>query len=161
MPEVVADSSPIISFARAGQVHLLRAVLPEIIIPDAVYDEIAGVGVGRAGADVVREGDWIVRASVADLAILESINPHLHLGEREAIALAMERGLGLLIDELGGRREARRLGIPVVTSLLALREARVIGLVDRIQPVLDQLLATGFRLSQRLYQDFLSELGEL
>lgn len=160
MPPVVADSSPIISLARAGQGPLLRAVLPEIIIPDAVYHEIA-VGVGRAGADVVREGDWIVRVSLADLAILESINPHLHLGEREAIALAMERGLGLLIDEVSGRREALRLCIPVVTSLLVLREARAIGLIERVQPVLDQLLSTGFRLGQRLYQDFLSELGEL
>ena len=161
MPPVVADSSPIISLARAGYIHLLRSVLPEIIIPDAVYHELAVDGGGCAGADEVREGDWIVRVSLADSAILDGINPHLHEGERQAIALALERDLGLLIDELGGRREAQRLGIGVVTSLLVLREARRLGLIDKVQPVLDQLLATNFRLSQRLYQEFLSELGEI
>lgn len=147
--------------SRAGQVNLLRAVLPEIIIPAAVYEEIAEAGAGLAGADIVREGGWILQVPLADSASLSDINPHLHQGEREAIALARERGLALLIDELGGRREAQRIGLPVVTTLLVLRESRRLGLVERVQPVLDQLLATSFRLSTRIYQEFLSEIGEL
>lgn len=37
---VVSNSGPIISFARANSLDLLREVLQEITIPEAVYEDI-------------------------------------------------------------------------------------------------------------------------
>jgi predicted nucleic acid-binding protein len=37
---IVSDSGPIISFARAGHLDLLKQVTTELIIPDAVFEEI-------------------------------------------------------------------------------------------------------------------------
>jgi len=34
---IVSDSGPIISFARAGHLKLLRQLFQEIVIPEAVY----------------------------------------------------------------------------------------------------------------------------
>jgi predicted nucleic acid-binding protein len=39
---IVADSGPIIVFARIGRLDLLRQVVGELIIPDAVYEELVG-----------------------------------------------------------------------------------------------------------------------
>ena len=36
---MVADSGPIIAFARIGRLDLLRQVVGELVIPPAVYDE--------------------------------------------------------------------------------------------------------------------------
>ena len=42
--KIVADSGPIISFARAGRLDLLKQVTNELIIPDAVFEEIVVSG---------------------------------------------------------------------------------------------------------------------
>ena len=36
----IADAGPIISFARAGRLELLRQVVDEVWIPEAVYHEL-------------------------------------------------------------------------------------------------------------------------
>jgi predicted nucleic acid-binding protein len=56
---IVSDSGPITSFARAGRLDLLRQVVNELIIPDAVHEEIAVSGHGKPGAEEVRQGKWI------------------------------------------------------------------------------------------------------
>jgi predicted nucleic acid-binding protein len=52
---IVADSGPIISFARAGRLDLLKQVTTELIIPDAVFEEIVVSGGDRAGAEEVKQ----------------------------------------------------------------------------------------------------------
>lgn len=78
-----------------------------------------------------------------------------------AIALAIQRRLIRLIDDLAGRREARKRGVPVTGSagVLAAAERRL--LADLVRPVLDDLLMQGWRLSPRLYRRLLQDSGEL
>jgi predicted nucleic acid-binding protein len=47
---IVADSGAIIVFARIGRLDLLRQVVGELIIPDAVYEELVGRGTKRPRA---------------------------------------------------------------------------------------------------------------
>lgn len=47
---IVADSGPIIVFARIGHLDLLQQVVSELVIPDAVYEDLVIKGKGRAGA---------------------------------------------------------------------------------------------------------------
>lgn len=54
---VVADSSPIISFARAKKLRLIQGVYKNIIIPPAVYDEIVVRGKGKPGAEEIKKGN--------------------------------------------------------------------------------------------------------
>lgn len=64
---VVSDAGPIISFARADELGLLRALLPSILIPEGVYDEVAHGGAGRPGAEAVTDTTWIRS---------QAVNPH-------------------------------------------------------------------------------------
>lgn len=160
MSDIVSDASPILTYARAGELGLLRSMAPALVIPPAVRDEIVTRGAGRPGAAEVAADDWIRTRPLADPAAVRGMSAFLDEGEREAIALAQELGSRLLIDERAGRKEAARLGIPTLSTLSVLRAAKLTGAVPAARPVLDNLLQAGFRLSQRLHQEFLRDLGE-
>jgi predicted nucleic acid-binding protein len=100
---IVSDAGPIIIFARIGRLSLLHEVTDSLTIPNAVHDEIVINKGGMPGAAEVASAVWIQRAVVADRATLDRFPPGLHAGEREAIALAKERGAQLLIDEIRAR----------------------------------------------------------
>ena len=157
---IVADSGPIISFARAGRLDLLRQVVSELVIPDAVIEEILGRGQGKPGAEEVQQGSWIKQTKVQDRSPLEQMSGKLNLGEREAIALAKEIGGYLLVDEVEARKEALRLGIYFIGSLRIIKEAKDRGIIGKAKPVLDEMIASGTYIHDALYRSFLSEVGE-
>jgi predicted nucleic acid-binding protein len=64
-------------------------------------------GAGKPGSNEVQAASWIIQGAVHDRLFVEQLPARLHLGEREAIALAKERGAVLLVDEREARREAR------------------------------------------------------
>ena len=157
---VVADSGPILSFARANRLELLHQLITDLIIPDAVYEEIVIRGAGKPGSTEVQGASWIRPLPVRDRTFVDQLPPKLHLGEREAIALAKEQGAALLVDEREARREAIRQGIAVLGSLTILREAKTHGIIPRVTPILDELIAAGMYISEPLYEAFLRQLSE-
>ena len=158
--KIVSDAGPILSFARAGRLDLLRHVVGELVVPDAVVDDIVVRGKGRPGAEEVRQEAWIKREQVRDRSLVEQLSGKLDLGEREALALAKETGAALLIDEREARKEAVRLGIDHFGSLRIIKEAKDRGIIPEAKSVLDELIASGTYLSDTLYQEFLREVGE-
>jgi predicted nucleic acid-binding protein len=80
--------------------------------------------------------------SAADLALMV-----LDLGEREAIQLALERGIStVLIDEAEGRRQAERLHLEVRGTLGILERGAKLGKSD-LRRALSKLEQTNFRIS--------------
>jgi predicted nucleic acid-binding protein len=157
---MVSDSGPILSFARANRFDLLRQVVATLIIPDAVYDDIVIRGAGKPGAEEVVQSSWIRRRSVHDRTLVDQLPAQLHLGEREALALAHELGMVLLIDEREARRAAAQHQIVHVGSLRVLEEAKRRGLIPAVKPELDDLITAGMFLGENLYHAFLRSLGE-
>ena len=157
---MVADSGPILSFARANRLELLHQVVGDLTIPDAVHADIVVRGAGKPGSQEVQRSSWIQRLSVRDRALIDRLPQKLHLGEREAIALAKARGEPLLVDEREARREAICQGITVIGSLRVLKEAKDRAIIPEVKRVLDELIAAGLYVSDALYQRFLQETGE-
>jgi predicted nucleic acid-binding protein len=157
---IVSDSGPILSFARAGRLEILRQVAGEITIPGAVFEEITVGGQGKPGAGVVLAGTWIKCERVKDRSALNRLSRRLNLGEMEAVVLAGELGASLLVDEYEDRKEAERIGIEYFGSLRILKEAKERGLIQEIKPILDGLIASGTYVSDTLYQEFLRVSGE-
>lgn len=114
MNRVVCDTGPLISLEKiTGSYAFIRILYDELLIPPAVLEELT------QGAFETPE-DYLRHYGIADLLNVEKPSSasrleiqHLDRGEREAIALALERGLPLLIEEEAGRRAARGLGIPI------------------------------------------------
>jgi len=133
----IADSGPIISFARSGRFGLLQQILSELVIPDAVYEEIVIRGQGKPAAVEVQQSSWIQQAGIHDRSIPEQMPSKLNLGERKAIALPKEMGGNLLVDETEARIEALRLGIHCFGSLRVIKEAIDRRIITTAKPVLD------------------------
>jgi hypothetical protein len=158
---IVADTGPIIVFARIGRLALLQQVVETVIIPDAVYDELVTRGRGRPGADALSQSAWIQHQSISDPGATEHFPSILEQGEREAIVLAEVRQATLLVDDQRARQEAESRGIEVVGVLWILGEAKRRGFVTEIRPIIDELLAMGYWLHpERVIRPFLDEMGE-
>jgi predicted nucleic acid-binding protein len=155
--KVVADSSPIISCARAGKLHLIKGVCSNIIIPPAVYREIVIDGLGKPGDSELEDSIsvWVEVKEPSDKGIVSILNRRFGDGESEAIALAKELDFYLLVDEIKAMNEARRRGINILSTLIMLLEAKKMGLILSVKPELDEIMASGFRCSAALYEKIL------
>jgi predicted nucleic acid-binding protein len=87
---IVADTGPLIAFARLNRLALVRQVVGVVLIPDAVFDELVTRGQGRPGSAEAAEGIWIQRRSLSDSEALSQFPVTLHAGEREAIELYLD-----------------------------------------------------------------------
>lgn len=155
---IVSDTGPPISWSRAGQIALLKQLVTELVVPQAVVQELNQPG--RAGADLVGI-EWIRHFTLLPTVSLTGFPSALGDGEREAIAAAEQPGVQLLVDDLKARAEAERRGIACLTTLRLLYQAKHEGLILKVEPVLRHFTDTGFRLSNVIRQRFLIGLGEV
>lgn len=165
MPAVVSDSTPLIYLARLERLSWLRVFYGQVMIPNAVWREVAingghlpeGVSVRKA-AD---EG-WMTVETPGLLAAEFGLDEgELGAGELEAILLAKERAAVLVIDERLGRLKARHMDIDITgTGGLVLRAKRQ-GLIKSVSLELRLLLSeTTFYMSDDLFAAALAEAGE-
>ena len=103
------------------QLDLLTNFIDRVYIPKAVMNEI------QYKNDIVKvlieNSDFIETKEVSNQEILSDIEKtNLDLGETEAIALALELGLRLIIDEKTGRKIASQKGVKII-GLLGILEA--------------------------------------
>ena len=118
----VSDAGPLIHLAEIGSLELLSA-FDTLLVPETVYEEVEAGGVPAGMADLSYE---LVEADESKVGAEE-----LDAGERAAIAVAEERGIVLLTDDLAARQAASDVGVEVHGSIgvIALGYAR--GLLDR------------------------------
>jgi predicted nucleic acid-binding protein len=93
--------------------------------------------------------------------VADSALAGLDAGEREAIALAEQLSLSsgpiqLVVDELLGRREAERRGLPVIGTIGVLREAADEGLLD-LRSSIERLRQTSFHISPAILSRLLDD----
>ncbi|WP_202895440.1 hypothetical protein [Iningainema tapete] len=67
---VVSNTSPITNLATVGQLNLLQQIYTTIIIPQAVYDEMANVGYAVPGSIEVQTLPWIQTRQVTNLSLV-------------------------------------------------------------------------------------------
>jgi predicted nucleic acid-binding protein len=159
---VVCDASTLIALARIGQVDILGRVAARVMIPRAVYDEVVVKGVGKPGADEIRNAPWIETHEVADRGVVARFRVTLDAGESEAIALAQEVEADLLIlDDEEARNTARAEGLRVVGLLAFLILAKEREIISHVRPLLDALNRQGFFIGDDLYHQILRQAGEL
>ena len=88
--KAVSNSSPLINLARIGKLNLLPRIFGRIIIPNAVWQEVAVEDQDYPGADEIRQAKWIQRAAVSNRQLVHSLRQELDAGEAEVIASAVE-----------------------------------------------------------------------
>ena len=160
--KVVSNASPLINLARIGEIGLLCTLYGQVLIPEAVWQEVVLDGTGQAGATEVREASWITRRQVANRLLVRALCQELDQGEAEAIALTLEVDDALLLmDERLGRESALHMGVLCVGLVGVLIEARHKALIAGLKPYLDASRdVAGFRLSEELYATVLRDAQE-
>jgi len=160
---VVSDTSPILNLARISRLELLPSLYQQVLIPDAVYEELTDSRRNVPPAITLDCTSWLVVVTVADQDRVRALRGNLDAGEAEAIALAIElRAELLLMDERRGRQRATAAGLKVVGLIGIVARAKRAGLIDHAKPVLDELIRTArFWIGSELYAEVLGELGEV
>lgn len=150
----VADSSPPHYLILIGHDFLLPALFGQVLIPPAVLAELSHP---RAPA-AVRAWSAFPPPWLA-LQRPSSIDPGIGLGigEREAIALAVETAADfLLADDRAARVAAKARGLTTVGTLGVLEMAANRGLVMDLAAAFALLKQTNFRATEAVYQTILA-----
>lgn len=157
---VVSNTTPVSNFIRIGQLALLRRVLGRIAVPVQVAEEMdRGEHILGRWRDAPGADDLFVIAP-QDGPFLRQLDLQLDAGEAGAIALAVEHGALLVIDEIAGRKVAAHHRLRITGTLGVLIEAKRQGHVPAVRPLLDALAQAQFHVSSALRARVLREAGE-
>jgi len=159
---VISDATPIISLAKIDMLDILGTFYNEVLLPQAVYDEVVRNPAFTCEAETIMNSAFIRVETVSNeqsVKILRAAG--LDLGESEAIVLADSRTDSLLLmDERKGRQIAQSMGLRVIGTLGILLQAKKLGLTPQIKPLLDVLVNANIRISDSLYNSILDQSGE-
>ena len=156
---VISDTTALIILAKSDAFSLLSNLFQKIYIPKAVYDEL------MVKDDIVnyriKEFDKIEVKPVTDMITLERIKTlKIDKGEVEAISLALELNLMLIIDERKGRKIALNQGLKIVGVLGILIEnyRKEFITLDEVKLYFLLFKEQGLRISEQLEKVFFEKL---
>ena len=130
----VSNTSPLIALKHAELLEKLNLLFQRIIIPPSVMQELS-----------VKEKEYF--RSLSFLSVEEPHDRRLVLvlktlvdeGESEAITLALEKNSLLIIDDLKGRKVARRLSLEIIGTLGILKAMKLKGIISEVKPFIERL----------------------
>ena len=154
MKRIVSDTSPLISLEKIdGGYPFFRQLYDSILVPPAVLRELAA-------GPFESEEEYLAHFEIEDLLQVGAPGhsgraeaEHLDPGEREAIALALEFNLPLLIEEESGRAVAREFGIRIsgiAGQLLRAVREETVG-IPQASRMLAELRRKG-RINQQVFE---------
>ena len=141
---IVSDTTPLHYLVLIGEIEILPALAPTIIIPSAVLQELQHE---RAPKPIKR---WLaapppwLEVRQADLSLFKS-HKKIGIGETEAIALALELRAILLVDDGDAIKEAHRLQLSTLRLFTLLEIAAAKGLLDLAEAI-EKMRRTSFHL---------------
>ena len=158
---VVSNATPLIALAKINRLAILPELLGTILVPQAVHDEVATFAPDRPGAGEIRQAKWIRTRSVIDRIKVDYLRVDLDLGESETLVLAEETAADwILLDEPKARLAAELLRRKFVGTVGLLLLAKRAGKIAALRPLLDELKAKKFYLSDKVYRAILKQAGE-
>ncbi len=149
MRKVVSNTTPIISLLKVNKLEILKELYGEVFIPFEVYREIEAGKNKDYYVDLIKI-EWIKIVKIKnEKSLLFFLD--LDKGEAEALVLANEIEADLIIlDETLGRFHAKHIGLKITGTIGILLKAKEIGIIDKIKPILNELIQKGFWLSEKL-----------
>jgi predicted nucleic acid-binding protein len=153
----VANASPVIALAKAGQLNLLASAAGELVLPEAVVAEILA-GPASDPARQALEAGWGHRVAPRNVptAVLEW---SLGAGETSVLAVALERpGSVVILDDAEARMCARTLGVPCVGTLGVVLRAKQNGHIASAAAVMRALRTAGLFLDDTLLRTVLQRV---
>ncbi|SHI76442.1 hypothetical protein SAMN05443429_10489 [Cruoricaptor ignavus] len=159
MLKVVSNTTPVLSLLKIGRLEILRELYGEILVPQAVFEEIEA-GKNKLFYQDLSLISWV---KIEEVQNKNSLAYFLDLdkGEAEAIALAVETNADLLIiDEKLGRFHAKHAGLKITGTIGVLLKAKSHGIIQQIQPLLIELRNSSTWISDKFFSEIIDLAGE-
>ncbi|KAF5414948.1 MAG: hypothetical protein C5S48_07095 [Candidatus Methanogaster sp.] len=155
---IVSDTGPLAVLFKARLLFILKEVYGEVLVPGAVKRELERK---PEGVIIFRDNPWIKTAEVTNVELVKALMLVVDYGEAEAIALALQSGSRILIDERKGRNAAMKLGLEIRGTLGLFVEAKKKNIIKSVNECIDELLAVGYYLDTQLIYGVLRKADEL
>jgi len=151
MKLIISDSTTIITLLNIDRLDVLKNIFSSVYIPNKVYDEIV------IEEQIVLDERFFITKEIEDKKLYKLLSKSLDAGESEAIILAKEMELSLIIDEKKGRKIASNLGINIFgfIGLLVLNYKKELLTKEDTLDVFYMAKEQGFRVGLRLENEFL------
>jgi len=151
MPKtIISDTSCLIILTNIGELELLNKVYGQIITTPDIAGEY-----GEALPE------WVEIIAVTDKYRQQILEMQIDKGESSAIALALEiPNSAIILDDYKARKIAEQLGISFTGTIGVIIKAKLSGIIPSIQPLLQKIKQTNFRLSPEIELLALKEANE-
>ena len=154
---IVSDTGPLAVLFKARLLFILKEVYGEVWVPEAVKRELRRK---PEGVIIFRDNPWIKTAEVTNVGLVKALMLVVDYGEAEAIALALQSGSRILIDERKGRNAAMKLGLEIRGTLGLFVEAKKKNIIKSVNECIDELLEVGYYLDTQLIRAVLRKADE-
>ena len=160
---VVSDTTPLISLLKINCIDLLEKLFGQVLIPQAVFEELTADERFKLEADQISSRQFIIVRAVQNLESVSILKraTGLDQGESEAIVLTDELNADvLLMDEAKGRAVSSQMGLKIMGTfgiLMAAYEEKALS-ADDVKWCIEGLQNAGRHISQKHYQMLMDKL---
>jgi len=153
---IISDSTTVITLLNINKLEILKNLFDVVYLPQKVYDEIV------IDEKIVLDRDLFVTKEIKNRELYAILLKVLDSGEAEAIILAKEMNLSLIIDERKGRKIAENMGINIFgfIGLLLLNYKNGYLSGSHTLDIYYKAKNQGFRVGKRLENDFLNLIAD-
>ena len=145
---LILDNTVLTNFALVGRADLLFSLAQTGCMTTTAVMQEYTVGITARGLDATAWRDLpLLTLLPAEEAVTAALPRQLGLGERSAIAAAVQRGALLATDDAAARRIARQQGVVVTGTLglLALAVRQNLLTLPEANDLLSKMVAQGYR----------------
>jgi predicted nucleic acid-binding protein len=155
---LVADASALIALAVCDSLPLLDSIFGQVITPEAVFSEVTLAD--KPQSDRLRS--YLTgKVRAVDMQRYVFLDAFADIGETAAMLLYKEVSADyLLIDDRRGRKVAKINQIKTIGSLGVLLQAKRMGFVPQVKPLVEQIASSPIYMGADLIQMVLELAGE-
>ncbi len=151
MPKVViSDTSCLIVLEKIDRLKLLQEIYDEVVTTPEIVEEFKK-----------SLPDWIKIKSAKNKVLQKELEKKLDSGEASAIALGLEiPSCSIIPDDLKARKIASSLKLEYTGTLGIIVKAKQLNILDSVKPIIQKLHEEGFRFSNEVEKDIVSQAKE-
>ena len=148
---IIADASCFILLSKIDEFELLQKTYGSIITTSEVAFEFG-----------LPLPTWVITKNPRSLDRRLLLKRRLGLGEASVISLAIETSdATIVLDDQKARNVAIEMGLEVTGTIGVIARAKLKGIIPSVQPLIDQIRKTNFRLAPEIEVEALIAAGEL
>ncbi len=157
--KIVLNASPLILLCNSELSFVLPALFSEIVVPEAVWQEIVQGSQHDRAAQMLPELSWLTKVSTTHVP--DIVRWDLGMGETEVLSFALQHNdYTPVLDDMLAKKCARSLGIPTMGTGTVLILAKERGLIESVEQSLRKLQEAGLWITEPIIQLLKAKAGE-